>query len=65
MRIGFHCPLGGGVNADNIRRSLELLRDHGYDGVLSMECDGQGGPMIEDSLKWLRGTLDELGISNS
>ena len=57
-----HCALGEGVNADNIRRCLELLRDRGYDGVLSMECEGQGGPMIERSLEWLRATLDELGI---
>ena len=57
-----HCALGDGVNADNIRRCLELLRDHGYDGVLSMECEGQGGPMIERSLAWTRRTLEELGI---
>ena len=31
------CALGDGVNAGNIRMCLELLRDHGYDGVLSME----------------------------
>jgi len=57
-----HCALGEGVNADNIRRCLELLRDHGYNGVLSMECEGQGGPMIEKSLKWMRKTLTELNI---
>ncbi len=57
-----HCALGDGVNADNIRRCLELLRDHGYDGVLSMECEGQGGPLIERSLYWLRDTLETLGI---
>jgi len=57
-----HCALGEGVNAGNIRRCLELLRDHGYDGVLSMECEGQGGPMIEQSLKWMRNTLAELNI---
>jgi len=57
-----HCALGEGVNADNIRRCLELLRDHGYNGVLSMECEGQGGPMIEKSLKWMRETLAELNI---
>jgi sugar phosphate isomerase/epimerase len=56
------CPLGGGVNAGNIRRCLALLRDHGYTGVLSIECEGQGGPMIEQSLAWLRQTLKELGI---
>jgi len=58
-----HCALGEGINADNIRRCLKLLRDHGYDGVLSMECEGQAGPMIERSLQWLRETLSELGIA--
>jgi len=57
-----HCAIGGGVNAGNIRKCLEMLRDHGYDGVLSMECEGQGGPMIEQSLKWMRDTLAELKI---
>jgi hypothetical protein len=27
-----------------------------------MECEGQGGPLIEKSLEWLRSTLSELGI---
>jgi sugar phosphate isomerase/epimerase len=57
-----HCSLGEGVNADNIRRCLEILRDHGYRGVLSMECEGQAGPMIERSLAWMRKTLGELNI---
>ena len=57
-----HSAIGDGVNAANIRRCLEILRDAGYRGVLSMECEGQGGPMIEASLRWLRRTLDELGI---
>jgi sugar phosphate isomerase/epimerase len=57
-----HCSLGDGVNDENIRRCLKLLRDHGYTGVLSMECEGQGGPMIEQSLKWMRNTLKELNI---
>ena len=56
------CAIGDGVNAENIRRCLEILRGHGFDGTLSMECEGQGGPMIERSLAWLRGTLQELGI---
>jgi hypothetical protein len=38
------------------------LRGHGYKGTLSMECEGQGGPMIERSLAWLRKTLKELKI---
>jgi len=57
-----HCALGDGVNADNIRRCLQVLRDHGFDGVLSIECEGQSGPMIEKSLQWLRSTLKELNI---
>ena len=51
-----------GLNADNIRKCLEILRDHGYEGVLSIECEGAGGPMIEESVNWLRQTLKELGI---
>jgi inosose dehydratase len=57
-----HCSLGDGVNADNIKRCLTLLRDAGYSGCLSMECEGAGGPMIEKSLTWLRSSLKELGI---
>jgi inosose dehydratase len=58
-----HCALGDGVNADNVRTCLEILHDHGYDGVISMECEGQAGPMIEQSLKWVRDTFDALGIT--
>jgi len=54
------CSLGEGVNADNIRQCLAMLRDAGYKGVLSIECEGDGGPMIEKSLAWLRTTLKEL-----
>jgi sugar phosphate isomerase/epimerase len=57
-----HCALGDGVNAGNIRKCLELLRDHGFKGNLSIECEGQGGPMIEKSLAWLRLTLADLAI---
>jgi sugar phosphate isomerase/epimerase len=60
-----HCALGDGVNADNIRRCLRVLQRQGYDGVLSIECEGQGGPMIERSLAWLRATLGELGIQEA
>ena len=28
-----------------------------YQGVLSMECEGDGGPMIERSLAWLRAAI--------
>lgn len=56
------CAIGDGVNAGNITEVLTILRDHGFAGTLSMECEGQGGPMIEKSLAWLRGTLKTLGI---
>jgi len=57
-----HCAIGDGVNVENIRKILIILRDVGFDGVLSMECEGAGGPMIEKSLAWLRRTLREFGI---
>jgi sugar phosphate isomerase/epimerase len=60
-----HCALGDGVNADNIRQCLSLLKEHGYQGALSIECEGQGGPMIEQSLAWLRRTLSELNIKET
>ncbi len=57
------CSIGEGVNSGNIKQVLEILRDRPFDGVLSMECEGAGGPMIEESLSWLRHTLEALGIS--
>ncbi len=57
-----HVALGDGVNADNIRACLKLLRDHGYQGNLSIECEGQSGPLIEKSLAWVREALAELGV---
>lgn len=54
------CAIGDGVNATNIRECVKILAENGYDGVLSLECEGQGGPMIERSLAWLRSTLEEI-----
>ena len=31
------CAVGDGVNAENIKKCLEILRDQGFDGVLSIE----------------------------
>jgi len=55
-----HCAIGDGVNAGNIRQCVELLAASGYEGVLSLECEGQGGPMIERSLGWLRQLLQHV-----
>ncbi|MFN7995979.1 MAG: sugar phosphate isomerase/epimerase [Bryobacteraceae bacterium] len=52
-----HCAIGDGVNAGNVRQVIELLAGSGYDGVLSLECEGQGGPMIERSLCWVRDVI--------
>ncbi len=60
-----HAAVGDGVNAENIKKILALLRDHGYQGTLSLECEGQGGPLIERSLSWLRTAMAELGIPAS
>ncbi len=57
-----HCAVGDGVNAENIRRCLEVLVRTGFEGVLSLECEGQGGPMIEKSLAWLRAALRALQL---
>ncbi len=54
------CAIGDGVNADNIRDVLRLLSRSSYNGVLSMECEGAGGPMIQQSLAWLRQAIDAL-----
>jgi sugar phosphate isomerase/epimerase len=56
------CSIGDGVNADNIKKVLIILHNNGYKGILSMECEGAGGPMIEKSLAWLRNALNELDI---
>ena len=55
-----HCAVGDGVNAENIVRCIGVLAESGYDGVLSIECEGQGGPMIERSLAWLRGIVGKV-----
>jgi len=57
-----HAAIGDGVNAENIRETLKILHETGYRGPLSMEVEGQSGPLIEKSLRWLRSTLAELGI---
>jgi len=51
--------IGDGVNVDNIRRCFDILVEINYDGVVSIECEGQGGPMIEKSLAWVRELVDD------
>jgi sugar phosphate isomerase/epimerase len=48
------CAIGDGVNVENIKKCIDILVDINYDGVVSLECEGQGGPMIEKSLAFVR-----------
>lgn len=48
--------IGEGVNAENIAGCIELLKDAGWDGVLSIECEAAPGKM-EQSLEWLRNEI--------
>jgi len=53
------CALGEGVNGENIKKCFDILVDINYDGVVSLECEGQGGPMIEESLAFVRKIVDD------
>lgn len=53
------CAIGDGVNTDNIRKCFDVLVDIGYNGVVSLECEGQGGPMIEKSLGFVRKIVED------
>ncbi|RJP35575.1 MAG: sugar phosphate isomerase/epimerase [Candidatus Omnitrophota bacterium] len=48
------CAIGDGVNAANIEQCVNLLIKNGYDGVFSLECEGN---VLEKSLNWFRGIL--------
>jgi sugar phosphate isomerase/epimerase len=49
-------PVGGGVNAENIRGCLEFLQQTDWDGVVSIECYGSE-ENIRSSAEFLRGIL--------
>ena len=49
-------PLGGGVNAENIRKCIAYLRQTQWSGVLSIECHG-ADDNIRQSVEFLRGAL--------
>jgi len=52
------CAIGDGVNKENIKKCFDILVDIKFDGVVSLECEGQGGPMIEKSLAFVRPLVD-------
>jgi len=53
------CAIGDGVNRDNIKKCFDILVDLKYDGVVSLECEGQGGPLIEKSLAFVRTLVED------
>ncbi len=53
------CAIGDGVNRENIKKCFDILVDIGYDGVVSLECEGQGGPLIEKSLAFVRTVVED------
>jgi len=58
-----NAAVGEGVNAENILGVLKVLKDAGYCGHLSIECDGRGGPALTSSVNWLRKQMQKLGIA--
>jgi len=49
-------PLGGGVNADNIKKCVAYLRETQWNGVLSIECFGADDNICK-SVEFLRNIL--------
>ena len=49
-------PLGGGVNAENIKKCIAYLRQTQWNGVLSIECYG-ADENIRQSVQFLRNAL--------
>ncbi|MBI3851636.1 MAG: sugar phosphate isomerase/epimerase [Verrucomicrobia bacterium] len=49
-------PIGGGVNAQNIRRCLDYLNQTRWDGVVSIECHGSD-ENIAASVKWMKAAV--------
>lgn len=52
--------VGGGVNAENIKKCLAFLHGGGWDGVVSIECSGTD-ENTRKSVDWMRGVVRDLG----
>ena len=52
MAIG-NVPIGGGVNAENIKKCIDHLRQTGFSGVISIECYGSD-ENLRKSIDFLR-----------
>lgn len=51
-------PVGGGVNADNIRAVIRYLQETNWDGAVSIECSGTD-ENTRESLKFMRSIVAE------
>ncbi|MCU0974202.1 MAG: sugar phosphate isomerase/epimerase [Burkholderiales bacterium] len=56
--------IGEGRNAANIAECVRLLHAFGYCGAMSLECDAQGGSVMQRSLEWFRGVLNAEGYAH-
>jgi sugar phosphate isomerase/epimerase len=56
--------IGEGRNAANIAECVRLLHAFGYFGAMSLECDAQGGSVMQRSLEWFRGVLNAEGYAH-
>ena len=59
-----YSAIGEGENAGNIIECLKVLKESGFCGAVSLECDAAGGPVMERSLKWFGETADGLGYGH-
>ncbi|MFH1920383.1 MAG: sugar phosphate isomerase/epimerase family protein [Planctomycetota bacterium] len=50
-------PIGGGVNAENIKKCFAYLKETDWNGVVSIECHGSD-ENIRASTEFLRGLID-------
>jgi sugar phosphate isomerase/epimerase len=49
-------PIGAGANAENIGKCIQLLKKHNWEGVFSIESDGEEN--VRDSVAWLRKQIE-------
>ncbi len=49
-------PIGGGVNAENIKQCIEFLKETDWSGAISIECHGSD-ENLSQSVAFLRGLL--------
>ena len=52
-------PVGGGVNAKNIKKCMEYLSMTKWSGAVSIECHGSD-ENTRASVEWMRGVLKGL-----